>query len=414
MTICSFDAWVLARLLSNQPLNGELDALPEPWKAIGEHLAALKVEARPGAWKAMLAARPERDELVMALAAVDPMEPAPPEASAIRYATAADVRKNMSNVRFHWEPWIPVSRVVGLAALEGIGKTRFLMDLCRCVYLGLPWPDGQPMSIPQGSPMLWVCADGQHEELVEMLQPFGLPDSAIVFPGPPDDPTANTSLDVPETIEAINDVLATHKPKPWAVTIDSLTYATTRDLCEQRAIAILKAPLVEIVQRHQVNILLSLHVSQSGQALGRRIKGITRTLLHLECGDPEKHSERLRLWVEKSYRKKPRALGVTMGDGGNTYDAAPPAKIDPAKVGRPPDKTEKAMAFIRGKLAKSDQATKDLVNEWQAQGESKTRFFNARDRLVDIGEVVIDPDAKPQILHLVKPQAESGPKVDHS
>jgi hypothetical protein len=353
---------------------------------------------------------PDPDDVLKAVMSQNP-EGSPPEASVIRYATAADVRKNMSDVRFHWEPWIPVSRIVGVAALEGIGKSRLLMDLCRRVYLGLPWPDGQPISIPKGAPMLWVCADGQHEEIVEMLEPFGLEDDAIVFPGSPDNPTAHTSLDEPETLEAINDLLETHRPKPWAVTVDSLTYATTRDLCEQRNIAILKAPLVEIVQRHQVNILLSLHVSQSGHALGRRIKGITRTLLHLECEDPENHSERLRLWVEKSYRKKPPALGVTMGDGGNVYDAKPPAKVDPTRIGRPPDKTEKAMAFIRSELSKGDRATRDLVNEWVGGGESKTRFFGARDRLVAIGDVVIDPDSKPQMLHLIKPQTESGPKV---
>ena len=38
-----------------------------------------------------------------------------------------------------------------------------------------------------------------------------------------------------------------------------------------------------MVQRHQTEIALLLHLSKEGQALGRRIKGITRTLIHLEA-----------------------------------------------------------------------------------------------------------------------------------
>jgi hypothetical protein len=216
------------------------------------------------------------------------------------------------------------------------------------------------------------------------------------------------SLDDPETMVALNSAVDAHKP--WAVFIDSLTYATARDLCEQRSIAILKKPFVDLVQKHQINLFLLLHVSASGQALGKRIKGITRTLLHLECPDPEK-PERLRFWVEKSYGKKPRALGVTIGDSGNTYDFNPPARPEPNKGGKPPVKREQAMQFIRDALTQqNDQIGNDLCADWAKNGESSDTFWRAVQALKDDGEIVTDGGKgtrRQMVLHLLNSQSKT-------
>ncbi len=45
-----------------------------PWKAMAEHLAVLTEKDRQAAWQAMLAARPDRDELITAMANVDPWD----------------------------------------------------------------------------------------------------------------------------------------------------------------------------------------------------------------------------------------------------------------------------------------------------------------------------------------------------
>jgi hypothetical protein len=192
--ISSADAWVLRCILADQPLNGQLDTLLEPYKAMGQYLLGLSLKTRNNVWPAMLAARPERDELVKALADVDPLGPQP-SIQAPQFATAADIRKIMASVRWHWEGWIPASRVVGLASLEGVGKTRLAMDLCRRVYIESTWPDGQKITISKGTPSLWLASDGQHDEIVDTLSEFGLPDEAIIFPSLPDDPYGNTSLD---------------------------------------------------------------------------------------------------------------------------------------------------------------------------------------------------------------------------
>ncbi len=86
----------------------------------------------------------------------------------------------MAQVRWRWEGWIPATRIVGIAAGEGVGKTRFALDLARRIFLGLEWPDGQPPSYPAGTKTLWVCADGHHDEIADALPSLGLPDDAVV------------------------------------------------------------------------------------------------------------------------------------------------------------------------------------------------------------------------------------------
>ena len=71
------DARTLARLLCDLPVNGELQAVSEPWRRVAEHLASLPLEGRQGAWNAFLCGRADEDELIMALSEIDPEGPAP-------------------------------------------------------------------------------------------------------------------------------------------------------------------------------------------------------------------------------------------------------------------------------------------------------------------------------------------------
>ena len=392
--------WVFARLVSGQQLNGEIDILPNPYKAMAIHLETLQPADRTNILTVMVMALQDSQSFLNSVINTDPTLPCPAVdlSQTVKFATADDLRKTMSSIQWTHEGWIPASSIVGIAALEGTGESRFELDICRRVYHSDTWPDGQKITVPARSPSLWVCADGQHDEMANMASEFRLPGDAIIFPAPPNDPYANTSLDDPEIFKWIKGAIETHKP--WAIFIDSLTYATTRDLSEQKSIAIIKKPLVDIAQKYQINIFLSLHLSLAGQALGRRIKGITRTLLHLECPSPE-NPERLRLWVEKSYSKKPLALGVTMGNTGNIYDLNPPAKINADQGSKGPEKLGMAIAFISKELANRDRSTVDLVNDWESKGGSHGTLFNARRKMVADGTLTIDDTKKPQMCRLV-------------
>jgi hypothetical protein len=189
--------------------------------------------------------------------------------------------------------------------------------------------------------------------------------------------------------------------KPWCVFVDTLTSATARNLCDQHVMKGLKSPLVRLCQTYGVDVGLLLHLSREGQALGRRVRGITRTLLHLENPDPENRPDRLRLWVEKSYAKKPPPLGVTLGADGNAYDFDPPRRPEPSAGGRPSDKRDKARLFITGELSRdNDQRATELCRKWEQTGESKNAFWGARDVMVEAGELTCE--GKPLVMHLTR------------
>src|SRR5262245_34035505 len=79
MMICPSEIWTLARVLSDLDVNGQIDALSEPWRGMAAHLAGLSPVARNAAFQTMLAVVPERDELVKAVGDVDPNGPEPAE-----------------------------------------------------------------------------------------------------------------------------------------------------------------------------------------------------------------------------------------------------------------------------------------------------------------------------------------------
>ena len=133
MTIRPPDAWTLRRLLYGLDVNGELDALPEPFKSMGEHLAGLNKKSRNAAWQAMLAARPERGELVDALEGIDPNKPAPETLATALFATLADVARIVSAQPWLWKGWLALGVLNAVAADPGVGKTRFAL-----VALDLP------------------------------------------------------------------------------------------------------------------------------------------------------------------------------------------------------------------------------------------------------------------------------------
>jgi hypothetical protein len=311
-----------------------------------------------------------------------------------RPAHLGDLRQNLSDARWIWPMWLPTSRIAGLAAGEGIGKTRLILDLARRIWHGLPWPDGQAPTFPPHTPTLWLCADGNQDDLAEAVGMMGLPDEAIFLNTAPEDPYGGTDIDSEDVLSDLDEYIPLIRPA--LIVIDSLTFATRRDLCRQNEVKVLMSPLQAIAQNHRVTIVPLLHLSRDGQALGRRIRGITRTVIQLECPDPDRQPDRRRLWVEKSIDKKPPALGVTMGATGNEYDASPPTGT---RAGAPPTERDRARQFLMAALTlRNDRRLVEIKNEFLGQGGSEGTFWRARDEMVAAGELVCE--GTPKILHL--------------
>src|SRR5579885_3630046 len=143
MTARPGELHALARLLSGQPLNGELAALSGPFRRLAERLDALPAEGRPTALQGFLAARDDGDALFNALAGIDPDGPPPEAAPARPFATLADIARIISDQPWLWRGWLAAGVLNVVASEPGVGKTRFALDLARRLWLGLPWPDGQ-------------------------------------------------------------------------------------------------------------------------------------------------------------------------------------------------------------------------------------------------------------------------------
>jgi hypothetical protein len=71
------DAWVLARLLAGETVNGELETVSDAFRPIAYHLVALSLVDRGPAWDAFQAGRNDREAITIAVANSDPLGPAP-------------------------------------------------------------------------------------------------------------------------------------------------------------------------------------------------------------------------------------------------------------------------------------------------------------------------------------------------
>ncbi|GAC1343685.1 MAG: hypothetical protein NVSMB14_07760 [Isosphaeraceae bacterium] len=378
-----------------------IEALSSIHRTLAEMLVAEQdPDRRDGLWNAWRIGREDAAEIATAMNLIDPDSPFPEGEAKRRWVTMQDYADAEKGVSWIWEGWISNGKIFGIAAEEGLGKTRFMLDLHRLVHLGLPWPDGQKPTIEPGRKALWVCGDGNQGEIHRVLADYGLPlDSVCVattidpmIHNPPDnlDPKfyEGDSLDDPDFLKR-SGVLETaiHDNQPWVVVIDTMTTSTSRDLCEQRNMKGLKDPLVRLAQIKGLPVCLIMHTNKEGGVFGRRMKGVTRTLLQLAKPDPE--SERLKLWVEKSAVPKPKPLGIEMSAVGNTYNHSPPSSPEgegARRKGPPPVKLDACKSWLLERLTPNPAPVVDLRKDAAAAGvissqESAGLLYQAKEAL---------------------------------
>lgn len=166
-------AWTLNRVLVNLPLNGELAALPEPYRAMAEQLAALGPKDRLDAWKMMSYAVPDRDALVLALAAIDPLGPQPaPEPAAPPVVMRAASEITPMGIEWLWEPRLPLGMLATFAGEPKLGKSFVTVVLAAAVSRGAPLPlDGRRRG--PGSVILMSAEDDPARTIVPRLKAAG-------------------------------------------------------------------------------------------------------------------------------------------------------------------------------------------------------------------------------------------------
>jgi hypothetical protein len=377
-----FDLWVLARVLADQPLNGELTAMADPWRDLAARLAATLPEGRQSGLDWFLIGWPKREAVVEAIAGQDPLGPAPQTVAPSRsYATLEDIAKIVAAQPWLWRGWIASGVLNAVASDPGIGKTRFALDVARRLWFGLPWPDTQPNDLPAGTRTLWVQGDRNFAEMLQCARDFGLPDDAVALGSSPDDPTGGLDLDDPAALADLETRIVDSAVA--LVVIDTVGMVTSRNLSRPEEARDFFAPIIEIAGRTKVPILGLTHLSMNKDPLGRRIVEKAQVVIKMTQPDPEGQRDRRRLWVDKTAITKPVPLGVTMSDKGNDFDFDPPKEpaSTPRKPGPPPARLEECKTWLEDQLTPNPARVADIRRDSDAAGFSAHTLYKSRDAL---------------------------------
>lgn len=231
-SLSPYDAWVLVRVLSDQPVNGELAAMSDAWRPLAEKLAAMPPAFRQSGLDCFLAGRSDRDAIIKALTDVDPLGPAPIQSTARLTAHLGDLAGYQSTGRFIWPHWIIRGHFNLFSSNPKIGKTYVTLDLARRIWLGEPWPDNQPTTFPAGTKTLWICGDRHQDELLDYATSFGLPPEAVLLNASPDEPYGGWDLDHPDNVDSLRSRVDAERP--GLIVIDTVSH--TRDASYRRKI----------------------------------------------------------------------------------------------------------------------------------------------------------------------------------
>ena len=345
---------------------------PEPWATLLERVANSPPHQR-------------NDVLLREAAALGIEEavfPSPP----LMPPTLADVAHLVGSEKWVWPGWIADGVLTCLAAREGVGKTRFGLELAARLWRGQDWPDKTKNEHPEQSRTLWVPFDNHLSQLTGAAEEFGLPLHAVALGTELDNPTEPLSIDSVGGLALLNTYLTTLKPK--LAFIDTISNGTLRKTNQADEAAAVFVPLMRIARETGVAIVIISHLSAQGEPLGRRIKGACRTVITLDECDPENEPGRLRVQVTKSGWKKPAPLGATANDLGFTFDDSPPTKPTGAghplpRSGRPPVKLTACTKWLRNQLAIGPQRLSQLRTDAEKAGFASQTLYDARDRLVE-------------------------------
>ncbi len=282
----------------------------------------------------------------------EPTEEDPDDLNPERDATAADLIAANAGTRWLWEGWIPVSVLTLLTAEPSTGKTRFGLDLTKRIANGTTWPDGKPVVLPEGmtNRVLWIPADHQHSELSDAPATFGFNAKCLVLNSTLADIYSGTDLQTEEQIADLENRIK--RVRPAMVLIDTVT--NTSDLKSQDTSDAKRQykPLQEIAKRTGVAIVCVTHLNVAGKTLGRRADEKTRVTIRLECPDPVGQPNRRKMAVALSRLSVyPPALGITMGNDGNTYDDQPPTEASVQADKTVPPAVQVAIGFLTARLS---------------------------------------------------------------
>lgn len=215
-------AWMLARALDGDSLNGELERLDKEDRHLIRRILRSKPENRQDTYDRCLEGlgQEEKKRLVKAVSAVD-LEAADPD----EVGTMSQAAERVKGVKWFWFAWIPFGFVTLIAGAPGIGKTTFVIyALIRAVVLAFALPDGSRGPKRPGKVLL-IDTESRQAINIDHMRQWGIPLNQVITPYP--NPLETVLLDDPQELDNIREVIRVHKPD--LVVVDSLRAAHRQD-----------------------------------------------------------------------------------------------------------------------------------------------------------------------------------------
>lgn len=288
-------------------------------------------------------------------------------------ATAEDLMDDDDATAWLWPGWIQRGALTCFASEPGTGKTRTAMDLAKRLALGLPWPDGTETGIEAGARVMWVASDNQWQELKDIPKDFGFSRTLILLNSTKANKYSGTMLDAPEDLAAFERRIISERPE--IVFVDTVNNVTDRATGRPEEAKALFKPLADIAVRTGSAIICVTHLNAAGKPLNRRIEGQVRQVIVMTRPDEYQVNKRL-LAVTKSSAKYPEPLAVTMGDGGNEYEAG---KVPEKDRGGRPVTSSKDADWLMALLADGQKPVAAIRTLAEAAAISGPRIYKARD-----------------------------------
>ncbi len=303
------------------------------------------------------------------------------------FATNEDMARLDISTRWVWKNWLQNGAVNLLAAEGGIGKTRFMADICSRLHSGSPWPDGTATEEFQGKFLaMWVAGDRNHAELVTMSEAFGFGDR-ICYSGSRQFPTGDVSLDEPADFKKL--YRRVKAAKPMFLVIDTAGGTTSLNMGKQEDAGRFFAPLCDLASNLGICVVVITHLNAKKQTLGRRSEERVRCVIRMSAASKEPSTPR-RLEVMKSNGLYPNPLGMLLGETGNSYDCpVPPSpeELDngtdagaksPKRNAAP--KRRECMDWLRGHLVQPVRVAQ-ILKDVKLKGYSTGLLYAAKNEM---------------------------------
>ena len=247
---------------------------------------------------------------------------------ALSLATWADLSN--APIEFVWNPWLAKGFLSLLVSRSGDGKSLLALRLCGCFLMGLPWPDGTPFTGEKGS-ILWIETEAAQALNRARAKEWGYPLDKIITPF--SDPYKDANLD--DLNERVIIAAQAARPEVKFIVIDSLSGGSRKNENDTR---IKDITLWAAKQARDMDkpYLMNHHLGKPkefdlAEITLDRVRGssaivqFTRIVLALSCPDPtNKETKRLEQ-IKNNLTRFPQAIGMTAGENGIQFGAAPTA-----------------------------------------------------------------------------------------